>query len=62
MVVEEVAVKIKLLQSPTHQAYMLSEQELKEIIYLLETCNPTTCANAAYQLKVALESYGIEVS
>ena len=42
---------MKLLKSMTHRAYIISEKDLREIIYQLETGQPREMGNLADQLK-----------
>lgn len=45
-----------IFKSSNHQAYLVKIKMVKEIIYLLETCNPKDCAGMARTLKDSLES------
>ena len=47
--------EVTLIKSPTHQVRLISEKVLKKIIYQLETCQPTPCANLSHQLRRAMD-------
>lgn len=51
---------IKLIKSATHQAYLISEKDIKEIIYALEICDIKKAGNVAFELKSGLAEAEVE--